>query len=96
MLQSVTSHNEYCVHTYKFHFTFVSGMWTSPSFSGPRPPPCADFSLTSVDLYRAVLYGGRRGSDEDSNDFYLIDFGKKVLISILFYTYTMIVLNDRQ
>ena len=63
-------------------------MWTSPSFSGPRPPPCADFSLTSVDLYRAILYGGRRGIDENSNDLYLIDFDNKVLISILFYTHT--------
>ena len=54
------------------------GNWTVFSFSGERPPPCADFSLNSVDLYRAVLYGGRRGTDEDSNDFYLIDFNRKV------------------
>ena len=59
-------------------------MWTSPSFSGPRPPPCADFSLTSIDLYRAILYGGHRGIDENSNDLYLIDFDNKVLISIYF------------
>ena len=56
-------------------------MWTSPSFSGPRPLPCADFSLTSVDLYTAVLYGGRCGIDGDRNDLYLIDFGNKVVLN---------------
>ena len=64
-------------------------MWTIFSFTGSRPPPCADFSLTSVDLYRAVLYGGRRGTDEDSNDVYVIDFSEKVLsISLLCLVYT--------
>ena len=57
-------------------------MWTSQSFFGPKPPPCADFSLTSVDLYRAVLYGGHRGIDGDRNDLYLIDFQNKVPASI--------------
>lgn len=59
--------------------SLISGMWTPFSFEGPRPPPCADFSLTSVDLYRAILYGGRRGADENSNDLYVIDFSEKVL-----------------
>lgn len=59
------------------------GNWTVFSFSGERPPPCADFSLTSVDLYRAVLYGGHRGTDEDSNDFYLIDFNRKVAFYLM-------------
>ena len=59
-------------------------MWTPFSFEGPRPPPCADFSLTSVDLYRAILYGGRRGADENSNDLYVIDFSEKVLFSVVF------------
>ena len=61
-------------------------MWTPFSFVGPRPPPCADFSLTSVDPYRAILYGGRRGTDENSNDLYVIDFSEKVCtyLSVMF------------
>ena len=65
-------------------------MWTPFSFVGPRPPPCADFSLTSVDLYRAILYGGRRGADENSNDLYVIDFNEKVLFSIVFSVHAWI------
>ena len=48
------------------------------SFTGPRPPPCADFTVTSLDHDKAVLYGGRRRADEMSIDLYLIDFAKQV------------------
>ena len=59
----------------------VPGVWSSNVFKGPRPPPCADFALISIDQWRAVLYGGRRGSDHDSRDLYIIDFD--ALVSIM-------------
>ena len=64
----------------KYVCTPISGIWSSPTFKGPRPPPCADISLISIDHYRAVLYGGRRGTDGDSKDLYIIDFNAKVYL----------------
>ena len=50
------------------------GRWSSPIFTGTRPPPCSAFSLTSIDHHRAILYGG--WDDDGQNilgDLYLID-----------------------
>ena len=55
--------------------------WSSPSFKGQRPPPCADLTLISVDDWRAVLYGGHRAYDHDSKDLYIIDFSTMVYTS---------------
>ena len=52
--------------------------WSSPSFKGRRPPPCADIALISVDDWRAILYGGHRAFDCDSKDLYIIDFSTMV------------------
>ena len=41
-------------------FQMSTGKWISPQMSGQRPPPCAAFSLTMVDCFRAVLFGGRQ------------------------------------
>ena len=54
--------------------TLFSGGWSVQDFKGPRPPPCADFALISIDHWRAVLYGGDRGYNQDSKDLYIIDF----------------------
>ena len=62
-------------------FTLLPGVWSSNVIKGPRPPPCADFALISIDKWRAILYGGRRGSDHDSKDLYIIDFNALVRIS---------------
>ena len=35
----------------------VPGLWSSPSNSGSRPPPCSDFSLTMTDEDQAVMFG---------------------------------------
>ena len=51
-----------------------AGTWSVKEFKGPRPPPCADFSLISVDQWTAVLYGGDGGHNPDSKDLYIIDF----------------------
>ena len=36
----------------------VPGLWSSPSNSGSRPPPCSGFSLTVADEDQAVMFGG--------------------------------------
>ena len=52
-----------------------SGAWSSPSFSGTRPPPCGGFSLTSIDDHRALLYGGWDGERRGRvSSLYVIDF----------------------
>jgi len=53
-----------------FHTTDV---WISPDITGERPPPCAAFSLTSIDNRRAVLFGGNNGEQGRMNDVYIID-----------------------
>ena len=47
---------------------------------GTRPPPCIASTLTSVDNYRAVLFGGRHPEQGRINDLYLIDFDTMVIL----------------
>ena len=57
-----------------------SGTWSSPSFSGTRPPPCYGFSLTSINDHQALLYGGGDAELRSTvSDLYLIDFQTMVL-----------------
>lgn len=70
--------NKLSCHAHYLLLIFL-GIWSSPTFTGSRPPPCADFSLTNIDHYRAALYGGDRGINKETKDVYLIDFGTKVL-----------------
>ena len=55
---------------------FYIGSWFSPEIKGCRPPPCADFTLTSIDIHRAVLYGGCRPPEGKrlDKDLYIINF----------------------
>ena len=49
--------------------------WSSPTISGTRPPPGAAFTLTSIDEYRALMFGGMEGEYLwRVSDLYLIDF----------------------
>ena len=48
-LEIYTTHT--CKHTVE---------WIIPVTTGAPPPPCAAFSLTRVDPYRLVVFGGRR------------------------------------
>ena len=47
------------VYTSSLH---SAGTWSSPETTGPRPPPCAGFSFTKIDLSRVVLFGGEQGT----------------------------------
>lgn len=48
-------------------------VWFSPDITGERPPPCADFSLTSIDNRRAVMFGGWNNEQGTMNHMYIID-----------------------
>ena len=41
---------------------WVPGLWSSPSNSGSRPPPCSEFSLTMTDEDQAAMFGGYTSS----------------------------------
>ena len=43
-------------------FLFILGLWSSPSISGARPPPCFSFSLTMTDEDQAVMFEGYTSS----------------------------------
>ena len=45
--------------------------------TGMRPPPCVSFSLTLIDIHRAVLIGGWR-PDHSSNDPFILDLATMV------------------
>ena len=56
-----------------------AGKWSSPTTTGPRPPPSTHFTFTAVNQHKAVYFGGfqpgRRGR---VNDTYVIDFEEMV------------------
>ena len=54
-----------------------TGTWSSPEITGPRPPPCAGFSFTKVDLSRAVLFGGRQ-RHQRVNEVHILDMENRV------------------
>ena len=56
----------------------TAGVWSSPATTGERPPPCAYFSLTSIDHKRAVFFGGSNGEQGQMNDVYIIDLQSMV------------------
>jgi hypothetical protein len=60
-----------------------AGVWSSPSFGGISLPPCAYFTLTSIDHNRALFFGGNQPGRGRINDHYLIDFD--IMISIILH-----------
>jgi len=56
----------------------TTGMWSSPATTGERPPPCAAFSLTSIDYRRTVMFGGYNPEQGWINDVYLADLQSMV------------------
>ena len=53
-----------------------AGVWFSPTLTetSSRPRPCADFTLTSFDVNRAVLFAGKQPENAVVNDVYIFDF----------------------
>ena len=62
------------------------GAWSSPAFSGTRPPPNTSFTLTSIDRYRALMFGGKEGERQIRvSDLYLVDFQTMVIKLCLYH-----------
>ena len=51
----------------------TAGVWSCPATTGERPPPCSDFTFTTINDRRAVLFGGYNGCQGFMNDVYIID-----------------------
>ncbi|XP_064393451.1 uncharacterized protein LOC135340948 isoform X1 [Halichondria panicea] len=63
--------------TNEFHFFDTqNGVWSSPELRGERPPPCKDFTFTTVDQHRAVLFGGYQPGRGEVNDVYIFNFSR--------------------
>ena len=63
------------LHTMSYSLYELSDSWSSPTFRGTRPPPCAGFTLTSIDGSRAVFFGGYDAKHCCRiSDIYIIDF----------------------
>ena len=50
------------------------GKWSSPTTTGPRPPPSSAFSFTAVNHHKAVYFGGYKAGRGDVDDVYIINF----------------------
>ena len=59
-------------------YTLSAGVWFFPVVRGTRPPPCAAFTLTSVDNHQAIVFGGFHPECGNISDLYLIDFSTMV------------------
>ena len=53
--------------------TSTAGVWSCPTTTGERPPPCLAATFTTVDYRRAVLFGGENEKYECMNDVYIFD-----------------------
>ena len=58
--------------------------WSSPVVAGETPPPCDNFSLTTVGEKRAVMFGGTilSSSYYYSDDFYIVDLKRHSVVSV--------------
>ena len=50
--------------------------------SGDRPPPCHGCTLTVIDPFTVLLFGGHTGM-KYSNDLYIMDFAAMVCLLIV-------------
>ena len=53
------------------------GLWSSPEMSGERASPRAHCTLTAVDAYTLLMFGGRN-KNKCFNDAYILDFASMV------------------
>jgi len=60
-----------------------AGKWSIPTTTGPRPPPCAEFSFTAISDHLALLFGGfQPGHGEIVNDCYVMNFETMVCTEV--------------
>ena len=60
----------------------TAGVWSCPTTTGDRPPPCAALTFTAIDDRRAVLFGGNNGEQGLMNDVFIIDLSTMVLVCV--------------
>ena len=54
--------------------------WSSPVVTGQAPPPCDEFTLTTLGEKRAAMFGGDIQSDSDN--FYILDLKRHSVVSV--------------
>ena len=50
--------------------------------TGQAPPPCYDFTLTTVGEKRAAMFGGSIQSSLYSDDLYIVDLKRHSVVSV--------------
>ena len=55
--------------------------WSSPVVTGQAPPPCEDFTLTTVEGKRAAMFGGSTESGP-SDDLYIVELRSHSVVSV--------------
>ena len=58
------------------------GGWSSLKVTGQAPPPCSDFTLTTVGEKRAAMYGGYDGSNM-FNHLFIVELRGHSLVSMI-------------
>ena len=61
--------------------TSIDG-WSSPVVTGQAPPPCNEFTLTTVKGKRAAMFGGITASSRYSDDWYIVDLERHSVVSV--------------
>ena len=59
------------------------GVWRSLKVTGQAPPPCSQFTLTTVGEKRAAMYGGWDGSLNTFNDLFIVELGRHFVVSVI-------------
>jgi len=57
-------------------------LWSSPDMSGDRPPPCEKCTLTAIDPFTLLMFGGYTGK-KYFNDIYILDFAAMVCVCVM-------------
>ena len=64
----------------------LSDQWISPVVSGDYPPPCDDFTLTTLADNTFIMFGGLIPNGR-TNSLYIGHSTKSVIVSIVYYKY---------
>ena len=59
----------------------ISDRWSSPQVTGPAPPPCNRFTITTVGDKRAYLFGGWSGLTV-LDDLFFLALGRHSVVSL--------------
>ena len=57
----------------------IPGKWSCPATTGENPPPFGNFTFTTIDENRAVLFGGKNREQGRFNDIYIVDLNTMVM-----------------